>query len=67
MHLLDRRARTLVCVVKVPESIEVILGSQELLAFDTEGLRDEQGLLGDPRIEREDGVKFIRAVGNSST
>ena len=59
MHLLDCRACTFVSVVEVPERVEVILGSQELLAFDSERLRDEKSFLGNLRIEREDGVELI--------
>ena len=46
-------------MIEFLECVEVVLGSQELLAFDPERFRDQEGLLGDLGIEREDGVQLI--------
>ena len=47
VHVLDGGLGALVGVVELLERLVVVLGRQELLALDAEGLGDQQGLLGD--------------------
>ncbi len=59
VHVLDRGLRALVGVVELLERLVVVLGRQQLLALDAERLRDEQGLLRDLGVEREDRVQLV--------
>ena len=52
--------RALVGVVELLERLVVVLGREELLALDAERLRDQQGLLRNLRVEREDLVQLVR-------
>ncbi len=59
VHVLDRGLGTLVGVIELPESVEVVFGRQKLPAFDPERLRDQQRLLRDLGVEREDRVQLV--------
>ena len=59
VHNLHGRARALVGVVELLQRLEVVLGSKELLALDAEGFGDQERLLSNPRVEREDVVQLL--------
>ena len=59
VHVLDRGFGALVGVIELLERGEVVLGSQKLLSLDPERLRDQQRLLRDLGVEREDRVQLV--------
>ena len=59
VHVLHGRTRALVGVVELLQRRVIVLGREELLALDAEGLGDKERLLRDLRVEREDLVQFL--------
>ena len=56
MHLLHGRPRAFVGVVELLQRLVIVLWSKELPALDSEDLGDQERLLSDRRVEREDLV-----------
>ena len=59
VHVLHGRARALVGVVEILQRLVIVLRGEELLALDAQGFGDQERLLRDLRVEREDLVQLL--------
>src|SRR6266566_3992261 len=60
MHILSRCLGSFVAVIELLQSLEVIVRSQQLLAFNAEGARDTQSFMTDAAVESQERIQLIR-------